>query len=75
MIYILFLLLAKSIFVISIASLIRNNNQEESLFNSIIKVSIVTLILSLINLIPYFGFVISVLVNLIGLGLIIKSIK
>lgn len=75
MIYILFLILAKSIFVISIASLIRKNNQEESLFNSIIKLSVLTLILSLINLIPYFGFVISVLVNLIGLGLIIKSIK
>lgn len=75
MIYILFLILSKSIFVISIASLIRKNNQEESLFNSFIKLSVVTLILSLINLIPYFGFVISVLVNLIGLGLIIKSIK
>ena len=75
MIYILFLILSKSIFVISITSLIRKNSQEESLFNSIIKLSIVTLILSLVNLIPYFGFVISVLINLIGLGLIIKSIK
>lgn len=79
--YILFLILAKPIFVISVALLISNKNsnstdenKSNSLFDNIVKISLVTIVLSLINLIPYFGFVISLLATIIGIGFLIKSL-
>lgn len=72
--YILSLILAKSIFVIGISSVIKKKDSGESLLNSIIKLSLVTLTLSLISLIPYFGIAISVLVTIIGIGLLGKLI-
>ena len=73
--YILSLILAKSIFVISITSLIKKKDTTESLLNSIIKLSVITIVLSLINLIPYFGIIISTLVIITGLGLLVKSVR
>lgn len=90
-IYILLLILAKSIFIVSIASMIKKRDcitneddsqndsnssvQTNSLFINIIKVSLITLTLSLISLIPSFGFIVSVLVLITGLGILVKSIK
>lgn len=74
-IYILLLILSKSIFVISTASLIKNKDSDKALLTDIIKLSLITLVLTLINLIPYFGVIISMLVSIIGLGIIVKSIK
>ena len=74
-IYILFLILAKSIFVISIASIINKKDSEESFLNSIIKLFGITIALALINLIPYIGSIISILVFVIGLGILVKSVK
>lgn len=73
--YILLLILAKSILVISIASLIKNKGSGKSFLTDIIKISLITLVLTLINLIPYFGVIISMLVVITGLGIIVKSIK
>lgn len=73
--YILSLILAKSIFVISISCMINKKASEQSLLNTIIKLSMVTFVLSLINLIPYVGIGVSALVTVIGLGIIVKSIK
>lgn len=89
--YIFLLILSKSIFVISIASMIKKRScitneddsqndsnssvQTNSLFINIIKVSLITLTLSLISLIPSFGFIVSVLVLIAGLGIFVKSIK
>ena len=73
--YILLLILSKSIFIISIASLIKNKNSTNSLIGTIIKILAITLVLSLISLIPYFGIIISMLVIITGLGIPVKSIK
>ena len=71
--YILMLIIAKPIFIISIANLIKNKK-----FNNVkggILVAAITVILSLIGLIPFVGFIISLLVMLCGLGIFFKSLK
>ena len=71
--YILMLIIAKPIFVISLAKLIKDkkfNNVKD-----IILIAAITVILSLIGLIPFVGFIISLLVMLCGLGIFFKSLK
>lgn len=70
--YILLLIIAKPIFIITISKMINN---KFSSINPYIGILITTIVLSLIDLIPYIGFIISLLVLIIGLGLIIKCPK
>lgn len=70
-IYILMLLIAKPIFVISIANLIKNKKLNNA--KNIVLIICLSIILSLIELIPYIGFIISLLIMLSGLGIAIKK--
>lgn len=72
-IYFLLLITAKPLFIIMLATLIKNKMLEN--INMFILVLIVTIALALISLIPYLGFIVSLLVLLIGLGLVIKLNK
>ena len=72
LIYIIILLVSKSIFVISIATFIKNKLQNN--FNSYLYILAITVILSLISLIPFLGFIIVAIVNLIGFGMITKNL-
>lgn len=71
--YILMLIIAKPIFVISLAKLIKDKKFNN--VKGIILVAAITVILSLIGLIPFVGFIISLLVMLCGLGIFFKSLK
>lgn len=71
--YVLMLLIAKPIFIISVTNLIKNKK-----FNNVKGIFLVvalTIVLSLIDLIPFVGFIISLLVMLCGLGIFLKSLK
>ena len=70
--YVLMLLIAKPIFVISLAKLIKDKKFNN--VKGIILVAAITVILSLIGLIPFVGFIISLLVMLCGLGIFFKSL-
>ena len=78
--YILVLMIAKPIFVISISILIKDkfsNNSignNSSVLSNIISILILTIILSLISLIPYVGFIVSLSVILTGFGIFAKSL-
>lgn len=69
--YILMLLIAKPIFIISVANLIRNKKFNDA--KNIVIIICISIIISLIELIPYVGSLISLLVMLSGLGLIVKK--
>ena len=70
-IYIILLIIAKPIFIISVATFAKNNiSNKISIYLYILAV---TVILSLISLIPFLGFIISVLVSFTGLGIITKK--
>lgn len=72
LIYIIFAVIAKQIFIISIATFMKNKLQNKiSIYLYILAVII---ILSIIELIPYLGFVISLIVELIGFGMITKHL-
>ena len=71
--YVLMLLIAKPIFVVSLAKLIKDKKFNN--VKGIILVAAITVILSLIGLIPFVGFIISLLVMLCGLGIFFKSLK
>lgn len=70
--YILLLVIAKPIFVITISNII---NKKYKSINKYLTIGIITILLSLINLIPYLGIIIYLLVLITGLGLIFKLIK
>lgn len=70
-IYALLLIVAKPIVVIVISKMI---NKKVKSINTYVGIGIITILLSLINLIPYIQFVVSLLVNLTGLGIMVKSL-
>lgn len=72
LIYIILLIIAKPIFIISIATFAKNKCTKK--LNIYLYILIIDIILSLITLIPYVGFVVSTLVGLIGFGIITSSI-
>lgn len=72
LLYILLLLLGAPIFIIAISAFIKSKIQKP--INTLIIILLVTIILSLIELIPYVGFIISLLKTLIGLGILVKSV-
>ena len=72
LIYITLLLISKPIFIIGIARFAKNKLKKN--LNIYLYILGINVILSLITLIPYVGFVISMLVNLTGFGIIIKNL-
>lgn len=70
-VYALLLIVAKPIVVIVISKMI---NKKVKSINTYVGIGIITILLSLINLIPYIEFVVSLLVNLTGLGMMVKSL-
>lgn len=72
LIYILLLMLGTPIFIITISTFIKSKIEKP--INTLIIVLLVTIILFLIELIPYVGFIISILKTLIGLGILVKSV-
>lgn len=72
LIYIILVIIAKPIFIISIATFAKNRISDK--LNIYLYILGITLILSLIYLIPYLGFAISMLATLIGLGIVAKSL-
>lgn len=71
-IYALLLIIAKPIIIIAFSKII---NKRITSLNIYIGIGITTIALSLINLIPYVGFIVYLLVIDLGLGLIVKCIK
>ena len=72
LIYIIVLIIAKPIFIISIATFAKNRISDK--LNIYLYILVITVILSLIYLIPYLGFTISMLASLIGLGIVAKNL-
>ncbi len=72
LIYIILVIIAKPIFIISIATFAKNRISDK--LNIYLYILGITLILSLIYLIPYLGFAISMLATLIGLGIVAKNL-
>lgn len=70
-IYALLLIVAKPIVIIAISKLI---NKKVKSINTYVAIIITTIALSLINLIPYVGFIVNSLILIIGLGMIVKSL-
>lgn len=64
--YIISLLIAKPIFIIAISKLISNKIN----INSYVVILILNTLISLIGLIPYAGIILSLLIILMGLGII-----
>lgn len=71
-IYILLMIIAKPIFVISIATLAKEKLSIK--MNTYLYILAITLILSLINLIPYISTIISLLVSFTGFGMVIRNL-
>lgn len=69
--YVLILLIAKPMFVISIADLIKTKKFNNA--KNIVIIICISIIISLIELIPYVGSLISLLVMLSGLGILVKK--
>jgi len=72
LIYILLIIIARVIFIISVATFAKSKITKA--INIYLYILAIDVILSLISLIPYIGFVISILVNLIGFGMIARSL-
>ena len=70
-IYILLLMIAKPIFIITISKMINNKFSSIKLY---ITILITTIVFSLINLIPYLGFIVSLIVIATGFGIIVKNL-
>lgn len=72
LIYITLLLIAKPIFIIAVATFTKNKTQKDlSIYLYILGIDV---ILSFITLIPYVGFVVSMLVSLTGFGMIVRNL-
>ncbi len=69
--YAILLIIAIPIFIITIAEFIKNRFFGS--INTFVIVLILTVLLSLLNLIPYFGFIVSILVLILGLGMFSKT--
>ena len=72
LIYIILLIISRTIFIISIATFSKNKCAKK--LNIYLYILIIDIILSLIVLIPYVGFIISMLFSLIGFGMITKNL-
>lgn len=72
LVYIILLLISKPIFIISIAKFA--NTKLSDKINIYLYILAVSIILSLISLIPYLGFIVSALVNVTGFGIIVKNL-
>ena len=72
LIYIILLIISKTIFIISIAKYVKNKCAKK--LNIYLYILIIDVILSLITLIPYVGFIISMLISLIGFGMITRNL-
>lgn len=72
LVYILLLMLGTPIFIIAISAFIKSKIQKP--INTLIIILLVTIVLFLIELIPYLWFIISLLKTLIGLGILTKSV-
>ncbi len=70
-IYILLLMIAKPIFIITISKMINNKFSSINLY---ITILFTTIVFSLINLIPYLGFIVSLIVISTGFGIIVKNL-
>lgn len=70
LIYIILLIIAKPLFIISIATFAKSKFTKG--LNIYLYILFTTVALSIISLIPYIGFIISMLVFLIGLGMLVK---
>ena len=68
LIYIILLIVSHSIFIIAITTFIKNKFVKD--FNIYLYILAVSIIFSVFTLIPYVGFIISILVNLAGFGMI-----
>lgn len=71
-IYAILIIISKPIFIISIATFAKEKLPNK--LNSYLYILVISAILLLIDLIPYVGFLISLLVKLTGLGMIIKNL-
>lgn len=72
LVYIILLLISKPIFIISIAIFAKNKLSDK--INIYLYILAVSIILSLISLVPYLGFIVSALVSATGFGMIIKNL-
>ncbi len=72
LIYIALIVASKSILVISLATFAKNKLQSK--FNIYLYILAITIVLSLIALIPYINSIVSFLITLIGFGIIIKNL-
>lgn len=72
LIYVILIIISKPIFIISIAKFVTSKVQNK--FNVYLYIFAITIILSLISLIPILGFVVSAIVKLIGFGMIMKNL-
>ncbi len=72
LIYIILLVISKSIFIISISAFAKNKMSNN--FKTYLYILAITVILSLIDLIPYLGFIVSLIVKLTGFGMIIRNL-
>ena len=70
--YVIVLLIAKPIFIIALATFTKNKIKKD--FNIYLYILLIDIILSLTTLIPYVGFIISILISLVGFGMIIKNL-
>lgn len=71
-IYILLMIIAKPIFVISIATLAKEKLSIK--MNTYLYILAITILLSLIALIPYVGFIVSLLISFTGFGILTKNL-
>lgn len=72
-IYIILMIIAKPIFVISIATFTKEKLSIK--MNTYLYMLAITIILSLIALIPYVGFIVLLLINFTGFGIITKNLR
>lgn len=72
LIYIILLIITKPIFIISIATFVKSKVAKK--INIYLYILGIDVILSLLILIPYVGFIISILVSLIGFGMITRNL-
>lgn len=71
--YIILILIAKPLFIISISKYAKDKLPNN--INIYLYILAITVILSLINLIPFLGFIISLIVYVIGVGLFVNSLR
>lgn len=72
LLYFVMLLIAKPIFIIAISEFAKNKVSNN--FNIYLYILVISIILSLISLIPYIGLIVSLLTCCTGFGMIIKNL-